>query len=99
MKVETHCLGKWEKFFGSRKMKFYIEDQPLKRTLFGVFYVLYPRVDFEVDEVDGFCVSLLKETVEYCQKNIYSYEPALEMLDEMYSLGLHTKYMEAKTNV
>ena len=99
LKVETHYLGKWERFFVSRKMRFYIEGQPSKRTLFGVFYVLYPQVDFEVKEVDGFCVSLLKQTIEYCQKNIYSYEPALEMLDEMYSLGLHANYMEAKTNV
>jgi hypothetical protein len=64
-----------------------------------VFYVLYLQIDFEVEEVDGFCVSLLRETVEFCQKNIYSYEPALEMLDEMYSLGLNTRDMEAKTNV
>jgi hypothetical protein len=99
LKVEKRYLSKWERFFGSGKMRFYIEGQPSRRTLFGVFYVLYPQVDFEVEEVDGFCVSPLKETVEYCQKNIYSYEPALEMLDEMYSLGLHARYMEAKTNV
>ena len=79
-------------------MRFYIEGQPSRRTLFGVFYVLYPQVDFEAEEVNGFCVSPLKETVEYCQKNIYSYEPALEMLDQMYSLSLNTRYMEIKTN-
>jgi len=81
------------------KMRVYIEGQPSRRTLFGVFYILYPQVDFEVEEVDGFCVSPLKETVEYCQKNIYSYEPALEMLDQMYSLSLNTRYIETKTNV
>ena len=99
LKVEKRHLSKWERFFGSEKMRVYIEGQPLRRTLFGVFYVLYPQVDFEVEELDGFCVSPLKETVEYCQNNIYSYEPALEMLDEMYSLGLHSRYMETKTNV
>ena len=99
LKVEKRYLSKWERFFGSEKMRVYIKGQPSRRTLFGVFYVLYPQVDFEVEEVDGFCVSPLKETVEYCQKNIYSYEPALEMLDEMYSLSLNTRYMEIKTNV
>ena len=99
LKIEKCHLSKWERFFGSVKMRFYIEGQPSRRTLFGVFYVLYPHVDFEAEELDGFCVSPLKETVEYCQKNIYSYESALEMLDQMYSLGLNTRYMETKTNV
>jgi hypothetical protein len=99
LKVEKQDLIKWERFFGSRKMRVYVEGQPLKQTLFGVFIVLYPEVGFEAQELGGFCVTPLKETVEFCQNNIYSYEPALEMLDEMYSLGLHVRYMEAKTNV
>jgi hypothetical protein len=60
--------------------------------------VLYPEVGFRAEEVNGFCVIPLKETVEFCQRNIYSYEPALEMLDETYNLGLKVRYMEAKTN-
>ena len=99
LKIEKRHLSKWERFFSSLKIRFYIEGQPSRRTLFGVFYVLYPQVDFESEEVNGFCVSPLKETVEYCQKNIYSYEPALEMLDQMYSLSLNAKYMEIITNV
>jgi hypothetical protein len=99
LKVEKRDLSKWKSFFGSRKQTFCVKENCSKRTLFGVFYVLYSQVDFEVEEVGGFCVSPLREAVEFCQKNIYSYEPALEMLDEMYSLGLHARYMEAKTNV
>jgi hypothetical protein len=99
LKIEKRYLSKWEMFFSSVKMRFYIEGQPSRQTLFGVFYVLYPQVDFEAKELDGFYVSPLRETVEYCQKNIYSYEPALEMLDQMYSLSLNTRYMETKTNV
>jgi hypothetical protein len=30
---------------------------------------------------------------------LFFYEPALEMLDEIYSLGLHARYLESKTNV
>jgi hypothetical protein len=99
LKVEKKDLIWWKKFFGLRKQRVYVKDQGSRRTLFGVFYVLYPEVDFEVKEVNGYCVSPLRETVEFCQKNIYSYEPALEMLDDMYGLGLDMKYMEAKTNV
>lgn len=32
------------------------------------------------------------------EKEIYCYETALEMLDEMYNLGLKIKYKEIKTN-
>jgi hypothetical protein len=48
----------------------------------------YPRVDFDVEQVEGFNVAPLKDTVDFCRQNVYSYEPALEMLDEMYGLGL-----------
>ena len=99
LKVEKRNLTKWKGFFSSRKQTFCVKEHCSNRTLFGVFYVLYPQVDFEVEKVGGFCVSPLREAVEFCQKNIYSYEPGLEMLDEMYSLGLNAKYMEAKTNV
>ena len=99
LKVEKRDLISWKRFFGSRKQMFCVKEHCLKRTLFGVFYVLYLEVGFEVEEVNGFCVSPLREAVRFCQKNIYSYEPALEMLDEMYSLGLQARYMEAKTNV
>ena len=99
LKVEKQDLGRWKQFFGLKRQKLCVKGQPSRQTLFGVFYVLYPEVDFEAEEVSGFCVSPLKEVVEFCQKHIYSYEPALEMLDEMYNLGLNVKYMEAKTNV
>jgi hypothetical protein len=99
LKVEKQDLSKWKRFFNSRKKRFYIEGTPSKQTLFGVFYVLYPKVGFEAEELSGFCVTPLRETVGFCQKNIYSFEPALEMLDEMYRLGLNVRYMEAKTNV
>ena len=31
------------------------------------------------------------------KKNIYNFEPALEMVDEMYKKGLHIKYKEINT--
>ena len=98
LKAEKEDLRKWESCFSSEKRRFYVKDQPTRQTLFGLFYVLYPEVDFRTEEVNGFCVTPLKETVTFCQKNIYSYEPALEMLDEAYDLGLKARYKEAKTS-
>lgn len=97
-KVRKKELEGWKKFFSSKKQRFQVKGQPIRETLFGLFYVLYPEVSFDAEKIDGFCVISLKETVDFCQRNIYSFEPALEMLDEMYGLGLKVMYKEAKTN-
>ena len=96
--VRKADLNRWKKCFRSMGKGFWVKDSPVKQTLFGVFYVLYSRVDFVVEQVEGFDVAPLKETVAFCEQNVYSYEPALEMLDEMYGLGLRVRYKEAETN-
>jgi len=98
LKVRKNDLKRWKFFLSSKKQRFYVKDQPVRQTLFGLFYVLYPEVDFKTEEMNGFHVIPLKETIDFCQRNIYSYEPALEMLDEMYNLDLKVRYREAKTN-
>ena len=99
LKVRKDDLRKWKRFFSSRKQRFHVKDQPIKETLFGLFYVLYPEADFRTERVEAFRVDPLKDTVKFCKDKIYSYEPALEMLDEMYDLGLKVEYKEAKTNI
>jgi hypothetical protein len=99
LKVRKDDLRKWERFFESRKQRFHVKDRPIKETLFGLFYMLYPEKDFRSEKVEAFRVDSLRDTVEFCQSKIYSYEPALEMLDEMYGLGLKLEYKEAKTNI
>jgi hypothetical protein len=98
LKVRKKDLRKWAKFFSSRRQRFYVKDQLLRETLFGLFYVLYPEAEFRAEKVEGLNVVPLKEAVEFCESRIYSYEPALEMLDEMYNLGLGVKYKETETN-
>jgi len=98
LKVKKNDLKRWERFFSLKKQRFHVEGQPVRETLFGLFYVLYPQPGFKADDVGGFRVDSLKDTVKFCQGKIYSYEPALEMLDEMYSLGLKVEYREEKTN-
>ena len=99
LKVRSQELRKWKEFFQSRGSSFHVNGEAVKKTLFGVFYVIYREDEFSADEVEGFKAIPLEETVEFCKKNIYSYEPALEMLDEIYGLGLGAKYREAETNL
>jgi len=96
--VRMADLNRWKEFVRSVGKVFLVKGEPVRQTLFGVFYVLYPRVDFDVEQVEGFNVAPLKETVDFCLQNVYSYEPALEMLDEMHGLGLRIRYKEAETN-
>jgi len=98
LRVKKDALERWKKFFDSKRKKFHVKGQPVRETLFGLFYVLYPEADFKIEDVNGFHVDPLKDTAEFCQGKIYSYEPALEMLNEMYNLGLNAAYREEKTN-
>ena len=97
-KVKQNELDKWINFLNEKKQNVHIEGKKVKETLFGIFYLLYPRKGFKMEKIDGFNVDPLEETVEFCQKKIYSYEPALELLDEMYNLGIKVQYKEIKTN-
>jgi len=98
LKVEKEGLERWKKFLRSHRQRFHVEGERVKQTLFGIFYVLYPQAGFTAKEIEGFLVDPLNDVVEFCQRRIYSYEPALEMLDEMYGLGLNVRYREEKTN-
>ena len=98
-KVRKSDLRKWKSFFKSRGKMFYVIGKPVKNTLFGVFYVLYPEERFRTEKVDGFRAIPLKETVDFCKDNIYVYEPALEMLNNIYGLELKIKYRETVTNM
>ncbi len=99
IKVRKSDLKKWKSFFQQNGMMFHVSDKPLKETFFSIFYVLHPEDNFSTKEIDKLMVIPLKETVEFCKKNIFNYEPALEMLNEMYKLGLKIKYKEITTNI
>jgi hypothetical protein len=87
-------MSKWLAFFRSSGQRFAVEGKPLGETFFGVFYVLGPVGRLRREKVEGYSVEPLDDVVRFCIDKIYAYEPALEMLDEMYGLGLGVKYRE-----
>lgn len=99
IKVREKDLEGWKSFFKTNKRMFFVSGESLKKTFFGVFYVLYPESEFKAKELGGFKVVPLKEAVEFCRRHLYTYEPALEMLGDMYGLGIERKYKETKTNM
>ena len=94
VKVRTLDLPKWKNLLISSGQRVIVDGEQLRETLFGVFYVLRPLRNFSRVESDEFSVEPLIDTVRFCQENLYAYEPALEMLDEMYGLRLGAKYRE-----
>lgn len=98
LKVRDVDTARWKRFFSSSKQRYIMEGAEPKETLFGLFYVLHPDKQVRAEDVDGLKVEPLKEVVGFCKKNIFSYQPALEMLDEMHGLRLGVKYRETRTN-
>ena len=78
-----------------KSKRFYVKGEPLRETFFGIFYVLQPEEDFKIGKINDFFIDPLKQTVKFCRDNIYQYEPALEMLNEMYGLRMNVRYREA----
>ena len=62
----------------------------------GIHFVLYPREEMETSYVESASVAPLDETVEWAEQYRANFQPALEMLDEMYDLDLGVDYRERK---
>lgn len=63
----------------------------------GVFYHVETLDDFEIAYFDNIPIDSLDETIKFMKKNIYNFQPALEMVKEMYNKKIKIKYRE--TNV
>jgi len=89
--VHREDIGNWEEFLQGFGIETSIEERP---ETDGIHFVLYPQEEMEVDRVEGASVAPLDETVEWAEKYRANFQPALEMLDEMYDLGLGVEYSE-----
>lgn len=92
MKVLKSDVVRWRRFFAKHGKKIMSSGEKPKETLFGVYYIIYPEIKLKADTEGGLKVEPLNDTIEFCKKNIYTFEPALEMLDEEYNLGLKVRY-------
>jgi len=60
----------------------------------GTFYVPEVLKEFKSIKKNNFFVESLKETIKFMNENIYNFEPALEMINEMYDQNINIKYKE-----
>ena len=60
----------------------------------GVFYNVEIVEEIKAIKKNNFYVEPLEKTIEFMQENIYNFEPALEMIKEMYNKKLNIKYKD-----
>ncbi len=84
LKVLARDLARWRSFFAKARKNVFIAERKPERTLFGVFYLLYPETRIRAETVNAFRVEPLSETLRFCRNNIYTFKPALEMLTQQY---------------
>jgi hypothetical protein len=92
IKVKKEHLAKWRGLLAENGYKAMVHGKRPGETLFGPFFILYPEGTVAAKEVESLMVDSLAKTVEFCKKNIFTFEPALEMLDEGYHLHLEANY-------
>ncbi len=89
-------IKKWKTFLDDNGKKYIIDRTRPTETLYGTYYVLIPENKVESKNINGLNVEPLQNTVDFCLRDPYTYEPALEMLDRKYNLGLGIKYEETE---
>ncbi len=60
----------------------------------GISYHIEILDEFGIVDLDGNPVDSLNITIKFMKKYIYNFQPALEMVQEMYGKGLKIKYKE-----
>lgn len=60
----------------------------------GVFYDIEVAEEFDSVRKDEYSVETLENTIKFMKQNIYNFEPALEMINEMYNKKSNIKYKE-----
>lgn len=81
-------LKSWKDMLKDFSVKFGVRE----RREEGIYFVLFPKKDFESEWVDNVSVVPLKETVRWAKEHELSFQPALEMLNKMYDLDLEVSY-------
>lgn len=89
--MKEHLTG-WKAFLAKSGYKSIVHGKKPRETLFGPFFILYPKDRIKANEVESLMVDSLEKAVDFCKENIFTFEPALEMLDEKHHLHLDAKY-------
>jgi hypothetical protein len=93
--VSEADVAEWKQFFDEFAQDYRIGERAAEAD--GIYYVLFPQDDFEIEWVEHAAVPPLDETVAWAQEYEVNFQPALELLDEMYDIGVDVTYRERET--
>lgn len=93
--VEADDVDEWAAFFDGFGVAYRIGERDPEGA--GIYYVLFPQDDFEAEWVENAAVPPLQETVAWAEQYAANFQPALELLAEMYDLELDVTYRERET--
>ena len=80
----------WQKYFLKLKIGYAFRNERKK----GIYFVISFSKTIEKEYCGGVPVLPLAKTVEWAKTYSFNFQPALEMLDELYNLGIGVKYAE-----
>ncbi|MEK6973406.1 MAG: hypothetical protein AABW72_05185 [archaeon] len=81
IEVLERDLGAWKKFFQKEGISFFIKRPS---NILGEFTVLFPKTEITCAEKNGKPVMQLNETIDFCEKNIDTFEYVLAYLAKKY---------------
>ena len=88
--VKDKDVAAWQAFFAD----FSVEARVEERGGDGIYVVLVPQDTVEVEWVEHAAVIPLQDTVAWMQQHEASFQPALEMIDDMYDVDIGVTYRE-----
>lgn len=91
--VRKEDVEAWRAFFA----EFGVDARVGERGSDGIYFVLIPQDDIEAEWVEHAAVIPLQDTVDWMQRHAASFQPALEMIDEMYDVDIGVTYRERET--
>ena len=81
----------WQKYFDQFWISYVFKNERKK----GIYFVISTADNIEKEYCEGIPVLPLAKTVEWAKKYSFNFEPALEMLDQLYDLKIGVKYAGA----
>jgi len=81
----------WKKYFSKLGLTFTFKNERKKE----IYFVISFSKTIEKEYCENMPVLPLAKTVEWAKKYSFNFQPALEMLDEMYNLKIGVKYAQA----
>jgi len=88
MEVLEKDKNAWKGYFSKLGLTFTLRNERKK----GIYFVVSFSKAIEKEYCEGVPVSPLAKTIEWAKKYSFNFQPALEMLDEMYNLKIGIKY-------